>query len=114
MIIDTHCHIYTSEMENADEDLRAMCEENARKLYGDPLPDLVAKRLERELGLSDDDEEEALQLEESASVQEPKDNAQENVIVESEEKIEQAKEETENAEDSEPTDEENIDSDDNK
>jgi cell division protease FtsH len=72
------------------------------------------KRLERELGLSDDDEEEALQLEKSASVQEPEDNAQENVIVESEEKIEQAKEETENAEDSEPTDEENIDSDDNK
>ncbi len=42
-------HLYTPEMENADEDLRSMCEENARKLYGDPLPDLVAKRLEREL-----------------------------------------------------------------
>ena len=42
-------HLYTPEMENAEEDLRQMCEENARKLYGDPLPDLGAKRLEREL-----------------------------------------------------------------
>ena len=42
-------HLYTPEMDNAENELREMCEKNARALYGDPLPDIVAKRLEREL-----------------------------------------------------------------
>ncbi|MGI6081484.1 MAG: PolC-type DNA polymerase III [Limnochordia bacterium] len=36
-------------LENAEENLQKMCEENARILYGQPLPELVATRLEQEL-----------------------------------------------------------------
>ncbi len=42
-------HLYTPEMDNAEEELREMCERNAHELYGEVLPDIVAKRLEKEL-----------------------------------------------------------------
>jgi len=42
-------HLYTPEMDNAEEDLRNMCEKKAHDMYGEVLPDIVAKRLEKEL-----------------------------------------------------------------
>jgi len=38
------------ELPGADESIRSKAREKARALYGDPLPELVEKRLERELG----------------------------------------------------------------
>ena len=40
---------FTPELENADRDLRQMTFDRARSIYGDPLPELVEKRLTREL-----------------------------------------------------------------
>lgn len=36
-------------IEGSDEELREMCETKAKSIYGDPLPELVETRLEREL-----------------------------------------------------------------
>lgn len=41
--------LYTPVIEGADDELRNMCYETARRLYGDPLPEIVEKRLEKEL-----------------------------------------------------------------
>ncbi len=41
--------LYTPTMENAEEDLRQMCFEKAYKMYGNPLPEIVQKRLDKEI-----------------------------------------------------------------
>ena len=40
---------FPPKMENAEEIVRTMTYEKAYRIYGDPLPDIVSKRLEREL-----------------------------------------------------------------
>lgn len=41
---------YPPNIDNADEMLRAECYKNAHEMYGEVLPEIVEKRLERELG----------------------------------------------------------------
>ena len=41
--------LYTPTIENCDNMLRDMCFEKAHELYGDPLPEFIQNRLEREL-----------------------------------------------------------------
>lgn len=41
--------LYSPQMPGADEEIREMAYERAKKLYGDPLPKIVEERLEQEL-----------------------------------------------------------------
>ena len=41
--------LYTPKMEGAEEEIRSLTMNKAHELYGDPLPDLVKKRMDREL-----------------------------------------------------------------
>lgn len=40
---------FPPKMEGAEEDIKRMAEEKAREIYGEPLPEIVEKRLEKEL-----------------------------------------------------------------
>ena len=42
-------HLYTPTIENCEKMLSDMCYEKAHELYGDPLPEYIATRLEKEL-----------------------------------------------------------------
>lgn len=41
--------LFTPKIEGADEDIRQMCADKAKSIYGDPLPELANERLEKEL-----------------------------------------------------------------
>lgn len=40
---------FPPKIEGSDEDLRRLCYENAIRIYGDPMPDIVKERLDKEL-----------------------------------------------------------------
>lgn len=44
-----HSSLYTPHIDNADENLRKLCFDNAHKQYGEVLPEIVEKRLTKEL-----------------------------------------------------------------
>lgn len=44
-----HDKLFTPHIDGADDELRKICYDNAHKLYGNTLPDIVSNRLEKEL-----------------------------------------------------------------
>ena len=44
-----HDKLFTPHIDNADENLRKLCFDNAHKQYGEVLPEIVEKRLTKEL-----------------------------------------------------------------
>ena len=49
-ILPIHDKLYTPSIEGADENLTSLCYKTAHEWYGETLPEIVEKRLERELG----------------------------------------------------------------
>lgn len=49
IVLPIHDRLYPPFLENSDEELRHICYENAHKMYGENLPDIVSNRLEKEL-----------------------------------------------------------------
>lgn len=49
MIYPVKDKLYPPDIEGSDQKLSDICYENARKKYGDPLPEIVEQRLKREL-----------------------------------------------------------------
>lgn len=49
VIIDTHGVPFSPKIENSTETVKAMVYENAKKIYGDPLPKIIEERIESEL-----------------------------------------------------------------
>ena len=45
-----HDKLFTPHIEGADKELEELCYQNAYQMYGNPLPEIVEKRLEKELG----------------------------------------------------------------
>lgn len=44
-----HDKLFTPKIDGADENLKKICYDTAHKTYGNPLPQIVEKRLEKEL-----------------------------------------------------------------
>lgn len=54
-------HLFTPKIDNCENMLEELCYENAHKLYGDPLPPEIEKRLKRELrGIQEGDEDQTI------------------------------------------------------
>ena len=48
-LICSRTKLFIPIIEGADEEIRETCYETAKRLYGEPIPDVVVQRLEKEL-----------------------------------------------------------------